>query len=773
MQFTHSTPNHNAISPKVLPIFHSNSKKKEVSSKKHLIVRELAVNILELNGYRTRTEQLDSELKNYNKLKQESTGRDFENISEKSDVIHIELEKLKAEMLQKIEDIHKLESELVKIEGHNSQKNGSSQRNEEVMNEIRSMLKDMMENSGQHSVHSNNKIYEEYSRTMQRLTNTSPTIQLKKIESDFIETGEIYRKYNQFRNQIEQDCGFLFNKASDLEFRIKSSQYVEKSMNEIEKFKNSVRIAQDNLEKGKFYLFRDLDCLNTTQSNRLLIANLKGMVEKLLYEKHIKLEEVVKNLYAFMNKNCDESFLTEEENTIKKISDRIHVLRAKIDAKDSLPVFSKRYKHRNNSDGSEDTDTRELQYLNEQIKVLKTKMLAKGDQLNQIKATSSELFQNPSQSSCNTVFLPINHIRNGEQLSTYRTEPLELYDECTSEYIASDNFQNEFVLVRDEQKKYEKKILLPIESELDRAGYHDLKGNQFFYVSKSDDKPMDKKYTSSIEIPAEKVETFKKGHSKRSKSENSSRKTNTSFSSDSETNDYRDKRAKSVVQFKNPLENNALSVSLKSLKRPGPEKQTMTESFGTSSEKYQKEIDDLKKALNQKNEIINRQLDQQRQIEELRSNDSLLNGRKNDALSRKLLQQADEISSLKAQLHEILNDRHKNKEVKSENKIDEDPLVCAVPEHHKLEDLNHQMKAQLNKLKNYIRETRPTRMNDFDLSDKKAEFEALDLAINERKHQLFNLEMAKNIKLDHQFNLDKDSSIIQVNTFFCYLISYF
>ena len=36
-----------------------------VISKKQMIVKELAVNILELNGYKTRTEQLDNELKSY------------------------------------------------------------------------------------------------------------------------------------------------------------------------------------------------------------------------------------------------------------------------------------------------------------------------------------------------------------------------------------------------------------------------------------------------------------------------------------------------------------------------------------------------------------------------------------------------------------------------------------------------------------------------------------------------------------------------------------
>ena len=57
-------------------------------SKKQMIVKELAVNILELNGYRTRTEQLDNELKNYNKLKTEnnSTSKDYNLVSEKTEV---------------------------------------------------------------------------------------------------------------------------------------------------------------------------------------------------------------------------------------------------------------------------------------------------------------------------------------------------------------------------------------------------------------------------------------------------------------------------------------------------------------------------------------------------------------------------------------------------------------------------------------------------------------------------------------------------------------
>ncbi|CAF0855532.1 unnamed protein product [Brachionus calyciflorus] len=790
MNFAHSTPNHHQSSiPKILPIYHATPKKtdNESASKKQLIVKELAVNILELNGYRTRTEQLDTELKNFSKLKKERSGRDYASISEQSEGIHNELEKLKVEMLQKIEDIHKLESELIKLEGHNSFKTSSNQRNEEVMSEIRTMLREMVENSGQNSSLSSNRIYEEYSRTMKQFANTSPTLQLKKIESDFIETGEIYRKYHQFRTQIEQDCCFLLNQAKDLEFRLKTLQSVEQSMNEIEKFKNSVRIMEDNLEKGKFYLFRDLDCLNTTQSNRLLITNLKGRIEKLLLEKHTELETVIKGLITVINKtNHDSSFLTEEEEAIRKISDRIKVLKAKIDAKDSLPVFSKRYKkNRNYSDGSsDDTDTKELKHLNEQIKFLKGKMLAKGDQLNQMKMTSSDLFQN--QTSSHTVFLPINHIRNSDNLSSYRIEPLELYDECTSEYIASDNFQNDLILVKDEQKKYEKKIIYPIEQEYDedRTSYRDLrpknnqiyydagkndlvnsgnkkytssieptKNNQIYYVAGKNDlvNSGDKKYTSSIEIPADQLENFKNGlRDRRSRSENSSRKTSTS--DEEECASSRSKRAKSsVVQFKNPL-----SVSLKSVKRPGPEKETMTDGNKSDNEKYQKEIDELKKIVSQKNEIINRQHDQQRQLDELKANELKINAQKNEILNRRLQEQNEEIQLLKNQLNDVLIEREKLKEAKSD-----DALVCNIPEHHKLEDMNHQMKIQLNKLRNFIRDTRSDKIEEVDLAEKKAEFEALDLAINERKQQLLKLEMAKNMQLNQQFYLDKDQSMIK------------
>lgn len=56
--------------------------------KKQTIVKELAVNILELNGYRTRTEQLDNELKSYYRMKREShhSSKEYASVTEKTQV---------------------------------------------------------------------------------------------------------------------------------------------------------------------------------------------------------------------------------------------------------------------------------------------------------------------------------------------------------------------------------------------------------------------------------------------------------------------------------------------------------------------------------------------------------------------------------------------------------------------------------------------------------------------------------------------------------------
>lgn len=118
------------------------------------------------------------------------------------------------------------------------------------------------------------------------------------------------------------------------------------------------------------------------------------------------------------------------------------------------------------------------------------------------------------------------------------------------------------------------------------------------------------------------------------------------YSSSDETRSRR--RHKSAVHFQQPI----MSVSLKSLKVPQPEKQTMTEHVSTSSnsEKIHREIDDLKRALNEKNEIISRQHDQCKQIADLKSNEMQIFSHKTDSLNKQVEEQKNEILSLKNKL---------------------------------------------------------------------------------------------------------------------------
>ncbi len=78
----------------------------------------------------------------------------------------------------------------------------------------------------------------------------------------------------------------------------------------------------------------------------------------------------------------------------------------------------------------------------------------------------------------------------------------------------------------------------------------------------------------------------------------------------------------------------------------------------------------------------------------------------------------------------------------------ETSLICTIPEHHNLEDIVHQNREQIANLKDYIHNIKlSSNMDDIALLEKKAEIEALDLAINDRKAQLLNMELARNRKL--------------------------
>ena len=63
----------------------------ETTVKKETIVKELAVNILELNNYRSRTEELDNKLKSFDQMKRDAgkSSPEIYSINEKSEVNNI------------------------------------------------------------------------------------------------------------------------------------------------------------------------------------------------------------------------------------------------------------------------------------------------------------------------------------------------------------------------------------------------------------------------------------------------------------------------------------------------------------------------------------------------------------------------------------------------------------------------------------------------------------------------------------------------------------
>ena len=74
-------------------------------------------------------------------------------------------------------------------------------------------------------------------------------------------------------------------------------------------------------------------------------------------------------------------------------------------------------------------------------------------------------------------------------------------------------------------------------------------------------------------------------------------------------------------------------------------------------------------------------------------------------------------------------------------------LVCNIPEHHSLEDMVHKNQATIQRLRSG--QGKPQGPQPYDycadelvLLERRAEFEALDLAIGHRRQQLLQLEMA-------------------------------
>ena len=95
-------------------------------------------------------------------------------------------------------------------------------------------------------------------------------------------------------------------------------------------------------------------------------------------------------------------------------------------------------------------------------------------------------------------------------------------------------------------------------------------------------------------------------------------------------------------------------------------------------------------------------------------------------------------------------------------------LVCTIPEHHRLEDIIHLNREEIANLKLHLKQLEVSRCNEeIYLMDKRAEFEALDLAINSRRKQLIDLELLKNRKMNEEDSMlsENSTSFLQVSIY--------
>lgn len=269
---------------------------------------------------------------------------------------------------------------------------------------------------------------------------------------------------------------------------------------------------------------------------------------------------------------------------------------------------------------------------------------------------------------------------------------------------------------------------------------------------------------------------------------------------------------KHIPNNQHPNRENLVSVNLNSYKK----EPNYQEELALNLEKSQKEIENLRLLLSERNELIEKQKqehdNQQKQL--LKLNESKLNDLKyNDQLMQQLEEQKLVIVNLKSKLSKLKTEGNLDSDTMSciSNTLDkvrqnvkqnfknidennmsskannnnrrrscidasvqatetnmvttselpplppppppvissttpeeliETSLVCNIPEHHKLEDLVHENRDYISKLKAQLKSE--SNFDEMMLLEKKAEFEALDLAINSRKQQLYSLEMKKN-----------------------------
>lgn len=380
-------------------------------------------------------------------------------------------------MLHKIEDIHELEVELVNIEGHNTsskinrqQINNLAHRNEEVMNEIKKLLN---ENRSTNATKGPNchltatKIIEEYSKEARMLDQEPGALQ-----------HNLQQRFEQIRTQIDNEYLFLKSRFKVIEEKMERGelQAFNMNINEIECLKTLIKSATEKYEREKHFLFKDFE--NDVYLSHLF-AQQKNELEQCLLHNQNELQLLMRKLYSnlpgYAQKSAkkpehETSFLTEEEEAIKKISQRIMTIKAKIDKRGNCESVS----------SCDEADNKELMYLNEQIKTIKSRMLIKGVELNKRKKSSNEAFLSSAHSFSHTsfengnsyqqqqgpVYLPVNHVRQrnvspGYAERNFKAEPVQV---CVDSHSGSTNYFEHKVQRELAQQHREKKAFFAVDT---------------------------------------------------------------------------------------------------------------------------------------------------------------------------------------------------------------------------------------------------------------------------------------------------------------------
>jgi hypothetical protein len=430
----------------------------------------------------------------------------------------------------------------------------------------------------------------------------------------------------------------------------------------------------------------------------------------------------------------------------------------------------------------DDRDTKELLKLTEEIQRISRKMKLRDQQRQQ---------QQQQQPKTKTVYLPLHHTRKKRSSE----EDLRLVKQPGQAYQTRNNHQ---------------KMHRVRESSLDRAGVKfyivNNKPSSSSFHTKHNDYSLspERRYMSSIEIPAEHIEHMKTQTMTRSKSASS---TSTMMTMENSL-----KKSNLKQPTAKPISKSMIAVNVGAKAREsGQQQQHKHRHLNAKRVVHVNEDDESDDNYDNIEETTFEPSGMHKDIgyllKLLKSRDRKISLLKEKIVTSKMMKPSENTSSISSYLDALRNtikSRHKstmsaNTDADADSVTSDDEqqfakiertsrkttdygmqvnqedldrtlysesmsrmgshhligtaLMCNIPEHHLLEDLNHANRDEISRLK-FLLQTKTdepeSTSNDDDhdeLVDKRAEFEALDLAISDRKKKLFDLEIKKRLTL--------------------------